>query len=328
MKNVAVASGDANPPSSDNEASSPATLPIAVAVAIPSAPPLSNDTDTDSVPRSSDEEAQASAASAREQGLACIRDHCAQHISRNPTSSYVTWIATLHPENARVSVDPRFLEGGNPWWTVYEEAREQWHKGARVVPGVAVTPVVPSAPPPSICDGQDEVAGDSCHDHDEGAGDGHRARRGGVVKCGGGGLLDVVIGYALVLLGASVAFAVELTASFCYLGRWLCGKLTGRCSPPGIITWIPFSVAFVLGNVFQLLDAVLLLVGILLVECIALVNYAICAILAFSCDRGGAMHQTTRKLPHVIRWAFWQTFEDWEPPRVRYRAARGQQNPP
>lgn len=53
-------------------------LPVAVAVAIP---------DTD-------EEAQAAATAAREEATTNIREHCERHLSLNPESSYVGWIAT------------------------------------------------------------------------------------------------------------------------------------------------------------------------------------------------------------------------------------------
>ena len=34
---------------------------------------------------------------------------------------FVTWIATLHPENADVTIDQRFFVSGNPWWAIYED---------------------------------------------------------------------------------------------------------------------------------------------------------------------------------------------------------------
>lgn len=68
------------------------------------------------VPLGSDEEAQAQAQAAvtasREAGIATIRNHCEHHLISNPTSTYVTWIATLHPENAHVTIDSRFLIPG------------------------------------------------------------------------------------------------------------------------------------------------------------------------------------------------------------------------
>eukprot|EP01083_Nonionella_stella_P290375 988055_1 len=119
--------------------------PIAVAIPFPSAP-------TD------DEEAQATASAAQQEGISVIREHCEQHLSLNPNSSYVTWIATIHPENAAVSIDPRFLISGNPWLTVYNEAIEDLQKNQqrKVVPSKSkeVTPE-PSAPP---LDQDDHVA--------------------------------------------------------------------------------------------------------------------------------------------------------------------------
>lgn len=68
------------------------------------------------IPFVSDEEAQAQAQAAvtasREAGIATIRNHCELHLISNPTSTYVTWIATLHPENAHVTIDSRFLIPG------------------------------------------------------------------------------------------------------------------------------------------------------------------------------------------------------------------------
>lgn len=71
----------------------------------------------------SDEEARAQAAQAVEQGTTLIREHLASHMHANPNSSYVTWISTLHPENASVTIDTRFLIPGNPWWTAYEDCK-------------------------------------------------------------------------------------------------------------------------------------------------------------------------------------------------------------
>mmetsp|Transcript_37026 Transcript_37026/g.66640 ORF Transcript_37026/g.66640 Transcript_37026/m.66640 type:complete len:292 (+) Transcript_37026:99-974(+) len=283
MKNVAVVE-DTDSSSSENEGLWSATTPIAVAVAvaIPSTPPLET-----SISPQSDEEAQASVVAAREQGIANIRHHCEQHLSQNPDSSYVTWIATLHPENAQVSIDPRFLINGNPWLSVYGEAKEDLQKGRGCV--------TPSAPPPPSPFRQDDAGG------------GHEAGTGGTKKCGGGGVLDFIIGSALVLASVAASFSIELVASYCYLSYWLCSKIVDICSPPNMFTWLPLFIAFILGKVFQLLDAVLLFVSIILVESIAGANYVLCTILACSHDQGKTMHQMTRKLPHVVRWAFHQT---------------------
>ena len=72
-------------------------------------------------------------------GIADIQHHCVQHLSHNPSSSYVSWIATLHPENAQVTINTRFLTPDNPWLTVYEEAKEDLQKGKGTIPGVLLS---------------------------------------------------------------------------------------------------------------------------------------------------------------------------------------------
>ena len=63
----------------------------------------------------SDIEAEAMAAQAQQQGVDLIRSHVSTYLEHNPEASYVSWIATLHPENAEVTIDPRFNIPGNPW---------------------------------------------------------------------------------------------------------------------------------------------------------------------------------------------------------------------
>ncbi|KAL9187582.1 hypothetical protein ACHAXT_001685 [Thalassiosira profunda] len=265
-------------------------IAVAVAVAVPSAPPLEH-ADSRPLP-DADEEAQASAAAAREEGIATIRHHCTQHLALNPESSYCTWIATLHPENAEVSIDPRFLIEGNPCLAVYEEARSDLQKARGCESeGVVATPVASGA------------AQQSTHGGDGGTRH-HRA-----------GLLDAVMGSLLVLVGVSTSFVLELIAAYCYLSFWLCRKIVNTCSPSTVFTCLPRSIAFVIGALYQLLDALLLVVSVIVVECIAGANYVVCTILGCSHYRGRFMHQATRKLPHLVRWAFRKRFEKWDPPR-------------
>ena len=61
-----------------------------------------------------DEEAALEAARHRYQASVLVRDHLESHAVNNPgaSSDYVTWIATLHPENAEITVDQRFFIPG------------------------------------------------------------------------------------------------------------------------------------------------------------------------------------------------------------------------
>ena len=61
-----------------------------------------------------DEEAALEAARHRYHASVLVRDHLESHAANNPgaSSDYVTWIATLHPENAETTIDQRFFIPG------------------------------------------------------------------------------------------------------------------------------------------------------------------------------------------------------------------------
>lgn len=61
-----------------------------------------------------DEEAELEATRHRYHASMLVRDHLETHAANNPgaSSDYVTWIATLHPENADVTIDQRFFVPG------------------------------------------------------------------------------------------------------------------------------------------------------------------------------------------------------------------------
>ena len=61
-----------------------------------------------------DIEASVQAAMHREHAQNLVREHLEHHVSHNPgaSSDYVTWIATLHPENAEITIDQRFFVPG------------------------------------------------------------------------------------------------------------------------------------------------------------------------------------------------------------------------
>ena len=262
----------------EEEDTSSSQTPIAIAIPInpqPSAPPLYQST----IPNT-DEEAQVVVEQSRAEGISVIENHCRQHLSNNPESSYVTWIACLHPENAQVSIDPRFLIEGNPWLTVYEEAKEDLQKNQGRV--AADDGVVVSPSPHNGDDNKTEKNEKCCNS--------------------GGGFIDYLVGSSLVLTAVTASFVFELSSSYCFLSNWICNKIMDKLSPPGLFTCLPFSITYVLAKVFQVLDVVLLWSSILVVESIAGANYAICTILSCSHKRGRGIHQTTRKLSHLIRW--------------------------
>jgi hypothetical protein len=208
-----------------------------------------------------------------------------------------------------VTIDSRFVIPGNPWMTVWEEAKDELHKlggGRASYDDVVVTPTAPPDPNAAF-------ATDVVHGQDDGS---HQRTR----KCEGS-CLDFIIGNTLVFISVVASFAFELAASYCYISHWICRKVVKMCSPPNICTLIPFFIAYLIGSSFQLVDMLLLLVGVIFVESVAAANYIIVTILACSHRRGKKMHQLTRKLPHMTRWAFRQSFfKNWDPPRTIFFA--------
>ena len=216
----------------------------------------------------------------------------------------MTWIATLHPENAVVTIDQRFYTPDNPWLVVYSEVKEELLRmrnstdtGEDLVTPPAQTDVVSSPFGSSTNQQEDSSGGEVSHSQECSTN----------TKTFQGSCLDSLIGSALILSSIMAAFTIELLAAVCYLHYWLFIKI------PTIYTC---GIAYLIARTFQLLDMILLLSGVAVVEFIAVANYIIVTILSLSHSQGKAMHQSTRKLPHVTRWAFRQSFETWDPPRT------------
>mmetsp|Transcript_11092 Transcript_11092/g.23262 ORF Transcript_11092/g.23262 Transcript_11092/m.23262 type:complete len:301 (-) Transcript_11092:129-1031(-) len=282
----------------------PSGNPIAVAFpvglaedAIPSAPPLETSNDIPVVP--DDDANEARAAAARIQGTAMIRDHLRHHLSQNPRSSYVTWIATLHPENATVAIDPRFLKPGNPWITVYQEAKLDMYEGAASVrhdplEGEGSKPTGTTEDKTGQIGTEPDLSQPKLY----------------------GGFLDLVVGFAVVLSAVAIAFSIEVCAAYVYISEALCCKIKAKCSPVGFFSVLPFLVSWILSKSFRFLDIILLLASVLLAELIAALNFFLCSLLALSWEVGKSAHQRTRRHAHLTRWAFRQRFKTWTPTRA------------
>lgn len=83
-----------------------------------------------------DKDPEVQVAEARASGESIIRHHLDNHLAHNSgaSSDYISWIATLHPENAQVEIDERFFVPGNPWWSIYEETVKVPYATAVAVP--------------------------------------------------------------------------------------------------------------------------------------------------------------------------------------------------
>lgn len=188
----------------------------------------------------------------------------------------------------------------NPWLVIWEELHKQEGED-----NVLVTPTAPPA---------EDNAEDNAVDNDDDDDNMVPAKRNFE-----GSLLDFIIGNALVLISVATSLVFELVAAYCYLSYWICTKIMNMCSSPKMCTILPFAITFLIGSIFRLLDAVLLVTSTIVVESVAAVNYIIVTILSLSHTQGKMMHQKTRKVSHITRWAFRQSlFRDWNPPRSNF----------
>ena len=181
----------------------------------------------------------------------------------------------------------------NPWLVIWEELHKQEGEDNMLV--------TPTAPPAEDDDNDDVVMVPAKRKFE-------------------GSLLEFIIGNILVLVSVATSLVFELVAAYCYLSYWLCTKIMNMCgSPPNMCTILPFAITFLIGSIFRLLDAVLLVTSTIVVESVAASNYMIVTILSFSHTQGKKMHQKTRKVSHITRWAFRQSlFQDWNPPRSNF----------
>ena len=252
-----------------------------------------------------------SAAEAREQGVSVIRDHLSSYLEQNPEANYVTWIATLHPENAEVSIDPRFLIPGNPWSTVFEEAKAAARNGVNGnvttaseeantagdigTSSSAAAAAVTSGDPPRNKNEQSTSPSTSPYY---------------------GGLIPLIVGFSMILYSVLVALTLQVTSAGFYLmavmNYQIC-QVFPRLNPCTIVF---YALPWFLLQVFRFLDSLLLIIDIFLVEVLAAVAYLVCAPLAFSHAVGIFYHQRTRRLAHYVRWACRKPFRGLDPPRV------------
>ena len=240
-----------------------------------------------------DEEAEAEAAEARREGTEMIANHLSMHLSQNPDSSYVTWIATLHPENADVTIDQRFLVPQNPWWTVYEGAKNDIPI-ANAVPlhedqadpneDIPTPTYVPTKTPststnePSSSDEEPKTSS-PCNP------------------------IDSLVGCCLSLSATLTVVALETVAFLIYgvaAGVW---NLAKSMEPPNIFTGLLYCIFMLVYWALAIVDSSLLLASVLTVEIVAGACY-ILSLLFGGCDKAASWHQYIRRTCHMMRWAF------------------------
>lgn len=229
--------------------------------------------------------AVAQAQEARSEGIRIIESHLESHLVQNPGSDYVTWLATLHPENAQVVVDPRFFVPNNPWWSVYERAKAPEAVVVLDPHGVPINNNNDS-PPPS-----DKTNDDACFCNPIGF------------------LIGILLTFSSILVSLMLeiaALVVYSVAAVFYHISSLCGQEQQQSTNP--ITGIFYSIFMLVYWVLAMVDSILLIVSVLVSEILASVS----GLLGFLCGGcGGAQvwHQSVRRSSHVLRSKFRKPFQ-------------------
>lgn len=224
-----------------------------------------------------DDEAAATAAQARQQGLNIVRSHLQSHLSNNPDSSYVSWIATLHPENAKISIDDRFFIPGNPWQMVYEETLLE--------------------------------ESDTCS-HNEDSLDDRSSESWRLTvelwrRCSP---IDVLIGCSLTLVTATTVASLEIAALVIYFFEYAFSHLTNSLEPPSLATLWIYGIAQFLYHLFASLDSILLLLSVAIGELLAAIQYGL-SLLFGGFNFASIWHQAIRRVAHQIRVRFRAPFD-------------------
>ncbi|KAG7354976.1 hypothetical protein IV203_004332 [Nitzschia inconspicua] len=242
---------------------------------------------------SDDEEAEYQAALARRHASEMVRDHLETHAANNPgaSSDYVTWVATLHPENASIVIDQRFFIPGNPWWTIYEETKNNQ--------------TIPTATAVAISQ-EDEESQQQDHPSspsqrkDDTSVFGH-TRPSFCMTCSPITLFAGFMVSSQALLGVLLC---EFCAFFlCHLPAALFFHIASAFSPPNVFTGVLYSFCMVLYCCFALCDSIVLLLSVLVTEVLAVTAFLVCAFTG-GIIWGQFWHQQVRRMCHGVRIIF------------------------
>ena len=260
--------------------------------------------------------AEAEAAQARRHASEVVRNHLETHASLNPgaSSDYVTWLATLHPENADVTIDHRFFVPNNPWWTIYEDVK--YHGGGVVPPTATAVPVNDNEINNSDSQSPQALPNSSSSSTSGGAGYGKYKTNTAppfYLVCSP---LSLMTGFLVGVMAIFGTFLCEFLALLlCHYPAILFYKTSKTWfSPTGPFTLLPYSIFMLVYSCLAFADSLVLLTSVILVEAMAIIGYTVQLI------TGGVLmasfwHQYTRRSCHGIRVMFRQCSTNSEPSR-------------
>jgi len=267
-----------------------------------------------------DREASAQAARAQTEGTDLIRDHLNNHVEHNPgaSSDYVSWVATLHPENAQVSIDERFVIPGNPWWTVYEQTKNslpyatavpiaEYEEDRQEQQSQSTTSQVTAADKENqltLPDNNAIIAQPTSSPSKK------LKYPHFCLRCNP---VDTLVGMIFIFTTLLISFTLETIAFSFYLTGALFYKTAKAMEPLNIISALIYPFFMIFYSIFSLTDNILLLSSVLTTEVLNICSWS------FGVIFGGILvadhrHQFTRRACHHLRWAFRREFVN--PPRT------------
>lgn len=262
-----------------------------------------------------DEQAILEAAQHREHASTIVRNHLENHAANNPdaSSDYVTWIATLHPENADITIDQRFFVPGNPWWTIYEDT-----KNSQIPLATAVPVKSDDTERESTINVEDEESGHTNQDssdeegQDSQKGDDKTKDRQCCLTCNP---FAIFFGFVVAIPALVFVITCEIVSLFtCYLPGAICYHIAKFFSPPDCCTCILYLVFITVHGVLSFGDSMVLVMSIFGTELVGLVAIFV-GFLSGGCLWAEYLHQQIRRLSHGIRVVFRKKTTCDKPPR-------------
>lgn len=249
-----------------------------------------------------DEEDQRAALEAsrhREHAQNLVREHLENHVAHNPgaSSDYITWIATLHPENADITIDYRFFLPGNPWWTIYEDTKNN------PIPIATAVPVVSNLSD-TVREEEDLEQGGEKNDPEQPLSREATTKEESPHCCLTCNPLALVAALVIIAPAAAAVLAMELLAFlFLFVPATLFYQAGQAFAPPNICTCLLYLVFMTLYNAMVLAESILLLASVLFTECIGMVGLLV-GFLTGGCLWATHLQQSIRRTCHGIRITF------------------------
>jgi hypothetical protein len=193
-------------------------------------------------------------------------------------ASFVSWAATLHPESATTSIDPRHQSNENPWMTVLQETMTEDRLPVVVeVVSVDEDPADSSLHRPSDSHGRDY---DDCGDPRVKNSPSRRPQ-----PWRHSNLIDLILGFSLAISSILVTFKIELAAIIIYMLAAGSNILAEKIFYHPVYMMFK-AIALLLTSIFMFVDVVLLTVSVFVTEILGWVAHLLCAM--FGGPRSGS----------------------------------------